>query len=430
MPSAIASTTRTVRVRSCQKSRSDLSPRRGHRAPHGAAGSAGRRTTGRPRARPSGRRPRDVALVRGDDDRRSALASSRKRSSTVAARSPSRGCRSARRRGRPADRWRARARSRRAAAGRRRARPAACPPGRRRRRASSSSRARPRRSRAGNVRQKSIGSITFSAAGQRRQQLEELEDEADVAAAPGARARSRPRARPMSLPPTTTAPDEGAVDAADRFSSVDLPLPDLPDDRDELARADLEVDVAERREARRPASRSVFGERIAIAGLRIMHRAPPRDSEAAPERRSERVRSAAVQPDSAALQDNGARSTARRSTLRVLVVEDEPRLSRAARRRALATPATPSTAPPTGERADFLGQTESYDAVVLDLGLPKIDGLTVLRRWREAGIAVPGARADRARQLAREGPGNRRRRRRLRRRSRSGWRRSSRGCAL
>src|SRR6187549_723299 len=42
-----------------------------------------------------------------------------------------------------------------------------------------------------------------------------------------------------------------------------------------------------------------------------------------------------------------------------------------------------------GERADFLGQTERYDAVVLDLGLPKIDGLTVLRRWRDAGLTMP-----------------------------------------
>lgn len=42
-----------------------------------------------------------------------------------------------------------------------------------------------------------------------------------------------------------------------------------------------------------------------------------------------------------------------------------------------------------GERADFLGRTEGYDAVVLDLGLPKVDGLTVLRRWRESGIAIP-----------------------------------------
>lgn len=42
-----------------------------------------------------------------------------------------------------------------------------------------------------------------------------------------------------------------------------------------------------------------------------------------------------------------------------------------------------------GARADFLVQTERYDAVVLDLGLPKIDGLTVLRRWREGGVSVP-----------------------------------------
>ena len=42
-----------------------------------------------------------------------------------------------------------------------------------------------------------------------------------------------------------------------------------------------------------------------------------------------------------------------------------------------------------GERADFLVSTEQYDAVVLDLGLPKIDGLTLLRSWREAGNAVP-----------------------------------------
>jgi DNA-binding response OmpR family regulator len=42
-----------------------------------------------------------------------------------------------------------------------------------------------------------------------------------------------------------------------------------------------------------------------------------------------------------------------------------------------------------GERAEFLGATEHYDAAVLDLGLPRLPGLDVLRRWREAGNALP-----------------------------------------
>ncbi len=42
-----------------------------------------------------------------------------------------------------------------------------------------------------------------------------------------------------------------------------------------------------------------------------------------------------------------------------------------------------------GEKGWFMGDTESYDAVVLDLGLPKLDGLTVLQRWRLGGNHVP-----------------------------------------
>jgi len=42
-----------------------------------------------------------------------------------------------------------------------------------------------------------------------------------------------------------------------------------------------------------------------------------------------------------------------------------------------------------GEEGEFLGDTEPYDAVILDLGLPKIDGVTVLKRWRTAGHAMP-----------------------------------------
>jgi two-component system, OmpR family, response regulator len=42
-----------------------------------------------------------------------------------------------------------------------------------------------------------------------------------------------------------------------------------------------------------------------------------------------------------------------------------------------------------GEDAHYLGETEPYDAAILDLGLPVMDGLSVLRRWRDAGIALP-----------------------------------------
>jgi two-component system OmpR family response regulator len=74
--------------------------------------------------------------------------------------------------------------------------------------------------------------------------------------------------------------------------------------------------------------------------------------------------------------------------LRVLVVEDEALLSRQLAN-ALGQAGYAVDCAADGERADFLGRTEHYDAVVLDLGLPKVDGLTVLRRWREAGLAVP-----------------------------------------
>ena len=42
-----------------------------------------------------------------------------------------------------------------------------------------------------------------------------------------------------------------------------------------------------------------------------------------------------------------------------------------------------------GEEGWFLGDTEPYDAVILDLGLPKIDGLSLLQKWRQAGNPVP-----------------------------------------
>lgn len=42
-----------------------------------------------------------------------------------------------------------------------------------------------------------------------------------------------------------------------------------------------------------------------------------------------------------------------------------------------------------GEEGLFLGATEPYDAIILDLGLPKLDGLSVLQRWRSSGSEVP-----------------------------------------
>jgi len=74
--------------------------------------------------------------------------------------------------------------------------------------------------------------------------------------------------------------------------------------------------------------------------------------------------------------------------MRVLVVEDEPRIARQLVG-AVADAGYAVDHAGEGDRADFLAHTERYDAVVLDLGLPKVDGLTLLRRWREAGLAMP-----------------------------------------
>jgi two-component system OmpR family response regulator len=42
-----------------------------------------------------------------------------------------------------------------------------------------------------------------------------------------------------------------------------------------------------------------------------------------------------------------------------------------------------------GEEGHFLGDTEPYDAVVVDIGLPKLDGITVVEKWRRAGRSMP-----------------------------------------
>lgn len=74
--------------------------------------------------------------------------------------------------------------------------------------------------------------------------------------------------------------------------------------------------------------------------------------------------------------------------MRLLVVEDDPALARQLAERLDGEGYAVDRAA-DGEEGQFLGETEPYDAIVLDLGLPRVDGLTVLRSWRAGGIATP-----------------------------------------
>jgi two-component system, OmpR family, response regulator len=78
----------------------------------------------------------------------------------------------------------------------------------------------------------------------------------------------------------------------------------------------------------------------------------------------------------------------KKEPMRVLVVEDESSLARQLTA-ALTRAGYAVDHAADGQRADLLAHDELYDAVVLDLGLPKVDGLTLLRRWREAGRPMP-----------------------------------------
>ena len=74
--------------------------------------------------------------------------------------------------------------------------------------------------------------------------------------------------------------------------------------------------------------------------------------------------------------------------MRILVVEDEPTLCAQVVQAVTAAGHTVESAS-DGAIAHYLGDVEDFDAVVLDLGLPTLDGLSVLRRWRAAGRTMP-----------------------------------------
>jgi len=74
--------------------------------------------------------------------------------------------------------------------------------------------------------------------------------------------------------------------------------------------------------------------------------------------------------------------------MRILIVEDEPVLLAQLREAVQAAGHVVDTAS-NGADAHYLGAVERFDAIVLDLGLPVMDGLTVLQRWRSEGHVMP-----------------------------------------
>jgi len=75
--------------------------------------------------------------------------------------------------------------------------------------------------------------------------------------------------------------------------------------------------------------------------------------------------------------------------MRILVAEDEPCLQAQLGRMLESTGYVPELCG-NGQDVRFLGETESFDAVILDLGLPVVDGLSILRDWRRGGKVMPG----------------------------------------
>ena len=74
--------------------------------------------------------------------------------------------------------------------------------------------------------------------------------------------------------------------------------------------------------------------------------------------------------------------------MRILLVEDDPTLSNQVRQ-ALEEADYAVDLAVDGRDAQYRGETEPFDAAILDLGLPLVDGITVLKSWRAHGISFP-----------------------------------------
>ncbi len=75
--------------------------------------------------------------------------------------------------------------------------------------------------------------------------------------------------------------------------------------------------------------------------------------------------------------------------MRVLIVEDERRLAENVARSLRESAGYAVDTAPDGEEGLFMSQSNPYDLVILDLMLPKLDGLSVLKNIREAGMQTP-----------------------------------------
>src|SRR3984957_5921514 len=95
---------------------------------------------------------------------------------------------------------------------------------------------------------------------------------------------------------------------------------------------------------------------------------------------------AVVAAEAAVVVEAGAAGARKR--MRILLVEDDNDLQRLLKK-ALTEAGYVVDSAADGEEGHFLGDTEPYDAVVLDLGLPKLDGVRVLEKWRKAGKTMP-----------------------------------------